>query len=48
MAWAAIAMASVIGLVLFAVALVVERVSMPWRFAGNEEITEGLERERQI
>ena len=46
-AWAAIAMASVIGLVLFAVALVVERVSMPWRFAGDEEITEELERERQ-
>ncbi len=45
--WAAIAMASVIGLVLFAVALVVERVSMPWRFAGDEEITEELERERQ-
>ena len=32
-AWAAIAMASVIGLVLFAVALVVERVSMPWRLS---------------
>jgi hypothetical protein len=40
-------MASVIGLVLFALALVVERVSMPWRFAGNEEIRKEPGRERQ-
>ena len=32
-AWAAIAVASVVGLALFAAALLVERVSMPWRLA---------------
>ena len=37
-AWAAIAMASVIGLLLFAGALVIESVSMPWRSAGEGEI----------
>ena len=39
-AWAAIAVASALGLVLFAVALLVERVSMPWRAAmGDGEYT---------
>ena len=46
-AWAAIAMASIIGLVLFAGALVVERVSMPWRLAGAEEIKNTPGREKQ-
>ncbi len=46
-AWAAIAMASIIGLVLFAGALVVERVSMPWRLAGAGEITNTPGREKQ-
>ena len=39
-AWAAIAVASALGLALFAVALLVERVSMPWRAAmGDGEYT---------
>jgi NitT/TauT family transport system permease protein len=39
-AWAAIAVASALGLSLFAVALLVERVSMPWRAAmGDGEYT---------
>ena len=39
-AWAAIAVASALGLTLFAVALLVERVSMPWRAAmGDSEYT---------
>jgi len=39
-AWAAIAVASALGLALFAVALLVERVSMPWRTAmGAGEFT---------
>ena len=39
-AWAAIAVASALGLALFAVALLVERVSMPWRTAmGDGEYT---------
>ncbi len=39
-AWAAIAVASALGLTLFAVALLVERVSMPWRAAmGDGEYT---------
>ena len=39
-AWAAIAVASALGLVLFAIALLVERVSMPWRAAmGDGEFT---------
>ena len=39
-AWAAIAVASALGLVLFAAALLVERVSMPWRAAmGDGEYT---------
>ena len=46
-AWAAIAMASTIGLVLFAGALVVERVSMPWRSAGAAEIKNTPGREKQ-
>ena len=35
-AWAAIAVASAVGLALFASALLLERVSMPWRLAGVE------------
>ena len=39
-AWAAIAVASALGLALFAVALLVERASMPWRAAmGDGEYT---------
>ena len=39
-AWAAIAVASALGLTLFAVALLVERASMPWRAAmGDGEYT---------
>ena len=45
-AWAAIAVASALGLSLFAVALLVERVSMPWRAAmwdGEYTTTPGRE-----
>ena len=35
-AWAAIAVASAVGLALFASALLVERVSMPWRLVGGD------------
>ncbi len=35
-AWAAIAVASAVGLALFASALLLERVSMPWRLVGVE------------
>lgn len=45
-AWAAIAVASALGLALFAVALLVERVSMPWRAAmgdGEYATTPGRE-----
>ena len=45
-AWAAIAVASAVGLVLFAVALFVERVSMPWRLVtgnGDSMTTPGRE-----
>ena len=35
-AWAAIAVASALGLALFASALLVERVSMPWRLVGGD------------
>ena len=39
-AWAAIAVASALGLTLFAIALLVERASMPWRAAmGDGEYT---------
>jgi NitT/TauT family transport system permease protein len=34
-AWAAIAMASGLGLLLFGSALVTERLSMPWRISGD-------------
>ena len=36
-AWAAIAMASVLGLLLFGGALLVDRLSMPWRITGDLE-----------
>ena len=36
-AWAAIAVASAVGLALFASALLLERVSMPWRLVGAED-----------
>ncbi len=36
-AWAAIAMASSLGLLLFGSALVAERLSMPWRISGDLE-----------
>lgn len=35
-AWAAIAVASAVGLALFASALLIERVSMPWRLVGGD------------
>ena len=34
-AWAAIVVASVLGLVLFGIAVAAERIFMPWKSAGN-------------